>query len=221
MTLVHSSRTAIFPLLTSFSPPHPSLFSFNGVRSQFDSFGTPVVPSSVLSTYAVNCSEVVSVGPDRIVVAAGAESRVQQLSSGVMQRLALYEPPWEAAYRDQLEMDYYGNQYALPPGAQQYDQQYDYRQDPYYQQRQEQVGFSQQQNPNQYAPPPRGGRQAVPRGGRQGGPAMAAGRGGGPEGQQQYEDFIEVDEREPVYEAQADSKDNAYPARYNREEDRL
>ena len=153
MTLVHSSRTAIFPLLTSFSPPHPSLFSFNGVRSQFDSFGTPVVPSSVLSTYAVNCSEVVSVGPDRIVVAAGAESRVQQLSSGVMQRLALYEPPWEAAYRDQLEMDYYGNQYALPPGAQQYDQQYDYRQDPYYQQRQEQVGFSQQQNPNQYAPP--------------------------------------------------------------------
>ena len=61
----------------------------------------------------------------------------------------------------------------------------------------------------------------MPRGGRQSGPTMAAGRGGGPEGQQQYEDFIEVDEREPVYEAQADSKDNAYPARYNREEDRL
>ena len=155
-----------------------------------------MVPSSVLSTYAVNCSEVISVGPDRVVVAAGAESRVQQLSSGVMQRLALYEPPWEAAYREQYEMDYYGGAgYTLPPYQDQYAQP------PYGDNRapqQQQYRQQQQQQPEM-----RQAQQRVrePRERRV--------------QQQSYDDFIEAQEPEPVYEAQVD-----YP-KYNKDEDRL
>ena len=178
-------------------------FTFNPEDGQiatieFDSFGTPVVPSSVLSTYAVNCSEVVSVGPDRIVVAAGAESRVQQLSSGVMQRLALYEPPWEAAYRDQYEMDYYGG-YTLPPYQDQYSRQDQmvYRDDPYG--RQDPRMDARQGRERQRERQPVEQEQRRPQ-------------------QQSYEDFIEVQEEEPVLEAQVQQSDFA---KYNKDEDRL
>ncbi|QDZ19425.1 hypothetical protein A3770_02p19430 [Chloropicon primus] len=184
-------------------------FAFNPEDGQiatieFDSFGTPVVPSSVLSTYAVNCSEIISVGPDRLVVAAGAESRVQQLSSGVMQRLALYEPPWEAAYREQYEMDYYGSGYALPPFQEQYNQN-DYRSAPPQQYRQ--YNQREPQYMQDRRPPQRERERA--------------------RGQQSYDDFIEVEEREPVYEAQVQSQrtppkpQDADYTKYNRDEDRL
>ena len=74
----------------------------------FDALGSAAVPSSIVSTYSLPVSEVVGVYPERIVVREGAQSKLQQMSTGILQRLTLYEPPWEEAYRQQYEMDYYG-----------------------------------------------------------------------------------------------------------------
>ena len=180
----------------SFNPDDGSVVSIH-----FDSLGSPVIPSTVLSTYAVNCSEIISVGPDRIVVASGSESRVQQLSSGVMQRLALYEPPWEAAYRDQYDMDYYG--YTLPPYEEQNTQQY----------RMQQPMQQQQQQYGSRYPPSRQQEQYAQR------PVDEMARTSRP--QQKYDDFIEVQEEQPVYEAQVQSQEYSDTMKYNKDEDRL
>jgi sporulation protein YlmC with PRC-barrel domain len=191
----------------------------------FDALGAPAVPSSVLSTYSVSCGEIVSVGPDRVVVASGAESRVQQLSSGVMQRLALYEPPWEAAYRDQYEMDYYSNGYALPPYQEQYNQN---RMMPPPQQQQEQNYMNRQQmNVNSRGasgPPPSYQNTAYPTR-----PLQQQQQQRQPMQQQKrYDDFIEVQEEQPemVYEAQIQQKSQQSPGPsasggYSKDEDRL
>ena len=75
-----------------------------------DALGLPVVPEQVISTYAVDVSEILSSGMDRIIVADGAEARVEQLSASLLQRLQLTAPPWE----DDLATygDYYANDYA-------------------------------------------------------------------------------------------------------------
>merc|ERR1712176_780777 len=180
----------------------------------FDALGAPAVPSSVLSTYSVSCSEIVNVGPDRVVVASGAESRVQQLSSGVMQRLALYEPPWEAAYRDQYEMDYY----ALPPYQEQYNTNRMMPPPPPQQQYQNyNSNYNTQQQPVQAREMNTMNTRAEPTGSTynsyQGGggysrqmPQPRPSSQPQPQPQKRYDDFIEVQEDppepEPVYEAQ-------------------
>ena len=60
-----------------------------------DALGLPVVPEEIVSTYAIDVSEILSSGMDRIIVADGAEARVEQLSSSLLQRLKLTAPPWE------------------------------------------------------------------------------------------------------------------------------
>jgi len=74
-----------------------------------DALGLPIVPEQVVSTYAIDVREILSSGMDRIIVADGAESRVEQLSSSLLQRLQLSAPPWE----DDLAVygDYYANEY--------------------------------------------------------------------------------------------------------------
>lgn len=74
-----------------------------------DALGLPVVPEQVVSTYAVDVSEILSSGMDRIIVADGAEARVEQLSASLLQRLQLTAPPWEddlAVYGDYYATDY-------------------------------------------------------------------------------------------------------------------
>jgi len=75
-----------------------------------DALGLPVVPEEIVSTYAIDVSEILSSGMDRIIVADGAEARVEQLSSSLLQRLKLTAPPWE----DDLSVygDYYASDYA-------------------------------------------------------------------------------------------------------------
>mmetsp|Transcript_24177 Transcript_24177/g.33268 ORF Transcript_24177/g.33268 Transcript_24177/m.33268 type:complete len:586 (-) Transcript_24177:13-1770(-) len=75
-------------------------------RLIFDAFGVPLLPDSVVSCYALGVDEVLSVGPSRILVREGAEANVRQLSSSLLQRLALAEPPWEEALRYGYYSDY-------------------------------------------------------------------------------------------------------------------
>ena len=66
------------------------------------SLGMPLIPSQVISTYELPIDEIVSSGPDRIVVFEGAEERVNQVTVGLMERLGLSSPPWESELEDYI-----------------------------------------------------------------------------------------------------------------------
>ncbi|UBF27312.1 PRC-barrel domain-containing protein [Kovacikia minuta CCNUW1] len=66
------------------------------------SIGLPLIPDQVVSTYELPVDEIVSSGPDRLIVFEGAEERLVQLSVGVLERLGIGRAPWE---RDD-EIDY-------------------------------------------------------------------------------------------------------------------
>lgn len=59
------------------------------------SIGLPFIPDRVVSTYELCVDEVVSYGPNRLIVFEGAEERLLQLSVGVLERLGVGSPPWE------------------------------------------------------------------------------------------------------------------------------
>lgn len=76
-------------------------FKFDGIGGSISSiviasFGLPQIPDQVLSTYELSMDEVVSVGPNRLIVFEGAEERVTQLSVGLLERLGLGKAPWES-----------------------------------------------------------------------------------------------------------------------------
>ncbi|MDJ0557355.1 MAG: PRC-barrel domain-containing protein [Microcoleaceae cyanobacterium MO_207.B10] len=58
------------------------------------SIGIPQIPEQILSTYELSIDEIVSSGPNRLIVFEGSEEKLQQLSVGVLERLGLGEPPW-------------------------------------------------------------------------------------------------------------------------------
>ena len=64
------------------------------------SLGLPQIPDQVLSTYELPIEEVVSSGPNRLIVFEGAEERMNQLSVGLLERLGIGKAPWE---RDEEE----------------------------------------------------------------------------------------------------------------------
>lgn len=59
------------------------------------SLGIPLIPAQIISTYELPIEEVVSSGPERLIVFEGAEERLNQLSIGVLERLGISGPPWE------------------------------------------------------------------------------------------------------------------------------
>lgn len=59
------------------------------------SIGVPLIPAQVLSTYELPVEEIVSTGPDRLIVFEGAEERLNQLTVGLLERMGLGIPPWE------------------------------------------------------------------------------------------------------------------------------
>jgi sporulation protein YlmC with PRC-barrel domain len=59
------------------------------------SFGMPLIPSQIISTYEMPVAEIVSTGADRIIVFEGAEERMNQLTVGMLERLGLGGAPWE------------------------------------------------------------------------------------------------------------------------------
>lgn len=75
-------------------------FSFNGETGTIysliiASFGYPQIPDQVLSTYELPIEEIISTGPNRLIVFEGAEEKVQQLTVGVLERLGIGKAPWE------------------------------------------------------------------------------------------------------------------------------
>lgn len=59
------------------------------------SFGLPQIPDQLISTYELGIEEIVSSGPNRLIVFEGSEERLQQLTVGVIERLGLGEAPWQ------------------------------------------------------------------------------------------------------------------------------
>lgn len=59
------------------------------------SLGMPQIPDQMISTYEISMEEVVSSGPNRLIVFEGAEERLTQLTVGLLERLGIGRPPWE------------------------------------------------------------------------------------------------------------------------------
>ena len=68
------------------------------------SLGIPQIPDQVLSTYELGMEEIVSSGPNRLIVFEGSEERMRQLTVGLLERVGLGQAPWE---RDEEEQGYY------------------------------------------------------------------------------------------------------------------
>lgn len=67
------------------------------------SLGMPQIPDQFISTYEISMEEVVSSGPNRLIVFEGAEERLTQLTVGLLERLGIGRPPWE---REEEELGY-------------------------------------------------------------------------------------------------------------------
>ncbi len=59
------------------------------------SLGFPKIPDQIISTYELPVTEIVSSGPDRLIVFEGAEEKLVQLSVGILERLGIGRAPWE------------------------------------------------------------------------------------------------------------------------------
>ncbi len=59
------------------------------------SLGIPQIPDRVVSTYELPIDQIVSSGPNRLIVFEGAEEQLIQLSVGWLERLGIGEAPWE------------------------------------------------------------------------------------------------------------------------------
>lgn len=80
-------------------------FKFDVVTGKLEtivvaSFGLPQIPDQVVSTYELPVEEIVSTGPDRIIVFEGSEEKLVQLSVGLLERLGLGSAPWERGLSD-------------------------------------------------------------------------------------------------------------------------
>jgi sporulation protein YlmC with PRC-barrel domain len=78
-------------------------FKFSGDDGKLTSIiiaaiGLPLIPDNVLSTYEFSIDEVVSSGPNRLIVFEGSEERLEQLSVGFLERIGLGKAPWEDEY---------------------------------------------------------------------------------------------------------------------------
>ena len=57
--------------------------------------GFPLIPDQVVSTFEMAMTEVVSSGPDRLIVYEGSEERLKQITVGFLERVGLGKAPWE------------------------------------------------------------------------------------------------------------------------------
>lgn len=80
-------------------------FKFNGENGIVTSLvvasiGLPQIPEQFISTYELPIEEIVSSGPNRLIVFEGAEERLNQLTVGLLERIGIGRAPWE---RDEEE----------------------------------------------------------------------------------------------------------------------
>ncbi|NEO87345.1 MAG: PRC-barrel domain containing protein [Spirulina sp. SIO3F2] len=62
--------------------------------------GWPQIPEQVLSTYELPVEEIVSTGPNRIIVFEGSEDRLKQVNVGWLERIGIGRAPWERDEED-------------------------------------------------------------------------------------------------------------------------
>jgi sporulation protein YlmC with PRC-barrel domain len=80
------------------------------------SLGYPQIPDQLISTYEIPVNEIVSSGPNRIIVFEGAEDRITQLTVGVLERLGIGRPPWEKEDEDMYYAPTTPTENQLPTG---------------------------------------------------------------------------------------------------------
>jgi sporulation protein YlmC with PRC-barrel domain len=67
--------------------------------------GVPLLGEGVLSTWELAVEEVVSSGPDRIIVYEGAEEKLKQLGTGLLEKLGIGGPGWEQEERERYRLN--------------------------------------------------------------------------------------------------------------------
>ena len=67
--------------------------------------GVPLLGEGVLSTWEMPVEEIVSSGPDRIIVYEGAEDTLKQLNSGILEKLGVGGPSWEEQERERYRVN--------------------------------------------------------------------------------------------------------------------
>ncbi|NJL01624.1 MAG: photosystem reaction center subunit H [Spirulinaceae cyanobacterium SM2_1_0] len=64
------------------------------------SIGIPQIPDQAISTYELPVEDIVSSGPNRIIVFEGSEEHLVQLTVGLLERLGIGRPPWDRGDED-------------------------------------------------------------------------------------------------------------------------
>ncbi|MGB8698447.1 MAG: PRC-barrel domain-containing protein [Thermosynechococcaceae cyanobacterium] len=82
-------------------------FKFDTVNGEIASLviaslGIPLIPMQIISTYELPVEQIVSIGPDRIIVFEGTEDRMNQLTVGLLERMGLGGAPWEEGDEDYI-----------------------------------------------------------------------------------------------------------------------
>lgn len=78
--------------------------------------GVPLLGEGVLSTWELAVDEIVSSGPDRIIVYEGAEEKLKQLGSGLLEKLGIGGPSWEQEERERYRSGMVPVENQLAPG---------------------------------------------------------------------------------------------------------
>ncbi|WP_216903812.1 PRC-barrel domain-containing protein [Synechococcus sp. CCY 9618] len=78
--------------------------------------GVPLLGEGVLSTWEMPVGEVVSSGPDRIIVYEGAEEKLKQLGTGLLEKLGIGGTSWEQEERERFRSGAVPAENQLPAG---------------------------------------------------------------------------------------------------------
>jgi len=78
--------------------------------------GVPLLAEGVLSTWELPVTEVVSSGSDRIIVYEGAEQKLKQLGTGLLEKLGIGGSSWEREERERYRMGPVPAENQLPAG---------------------------------------------------------------------------------------------------------
>ena len=78
--------------------------------------GVPLLAEGVLSTWELPVTEVVSSGSDRIIVYEGAEQKLKQLGTGLLEKMGIGGSSWEREERDRYRMGPVPAENQLPAG---------------------------------------------------------------------------------------------------------
>ncbi len=78
--------------------------------------GVPLLAEGVLSTWELPVTEVVSSGSDRIIVYEGAEQKLKQLGTGLLEKMGIGGSSWEKEERERYRMGPVPAENQLPAG---------------------------------------------------------------------------------------------------------